>query len=339
VTPDKDKPIEAGLVTNTVRRAVPPGAIDDGENALFTEIPLTTVILADALLVLLTMPTDVFADTLPIAMVLVDVPVAEGAMMLTFIVQLDAAAIEVPVEAPDNITEFAPGAAAMLPDPQVVVALGTGATKYPLGKGSVTVKLLYNAAFAGRDIVIVSSVTAPATTGFGAKLFVTLIGLVMVRRAVNEAILLPSDVCRPLTATVLVRLPIADVIPASTGTVIIQLPAVETLGATGILPPLNVILVEPDTAVNVPPQVLVAAGLVATVNPVPIEVRASVKLVILAAPLVERFCNVIVNMETADRGTLAGLNDFTPVTDDTCNVPEVELKATPDRLPAGTLLT
>ncbi len=94
-----------------------------------------------------------------------------------------------------------------------------------------------------------------------------------------------------------------------------QLPGVVALGAIGIVPPASEITVPPTVAVTVPPtHVVVAAGVAATVNPVPIDVRLSVKLVMVALPPVSGLLSVIVSKDVPPRAVVVGLNALAAVT-------------------------
>ncbi len=96
--------------------------------------------------------------------------------------------------------------------------------------------------------------------------------------------LLPTEVTTPLMAIVLVWVATVAVAATAIGTVIVQLPLV------GITPPAMVNCVAPLVAVMLPPAQVVdgvaAGGYGAIVKPVPIVVRLSVTLVMVAADAV-----------------------------------------------------
>jgi hypothetical protein len=97
--------------------------------------------------------------------------------------------------------------------------------------------------------------------------------------------------------------------------VIVHAPGVVGLAAIGIVPPLSEIVVPPATALSVlPAQVVEAAGAAATVKPVPIDVRLSAKLVMVAVPLVSGLLSVIVSREVPPRAVVVGLKAFAAVT-------------------------
>jgi hypothetical protein len=96
---------------------------------------------------------------------------------------------------------------------------------------------------------------------------------------------------------------------------IVQEPSVVDVGAIGIVPPVSEIVVPPAGALTVPPtHVVDVAGDAATVKPVPIDVRLSVKLVMVAVPLVSGLLSVIVNVEVPPRAVAVGTKAFAVVT-------------------------
>jgi hypothetical protein len=212
-----------------------------------------------------------------------------------------------PLESPAVV---APGVALTTPAPQVVAALGTTATVKPAGSGSATTRLVKTPALAGRVIVMVNLVVPPAATAAGEKDLVAVTPVVTASVAVAAAVLLPIDVTKAPTGIVLVLVAIAAAVPTITGTVMVQEPVVITDGAIGIEPPVIEKLVAPGVPVKVPPQVLVAAGEGAMVNPAPIVVRASLILVIAAALAVLALTKVSVSVLVPLRGTLVGLKSL-----------------------------
>ena len=105
----------------------------------------------------------------------------------------------------------------------------------------------------------------------------------------------------------------------------VQVPGTVELGAVGMVPPERVISVVVGTAVNVPPQVVVAAGVLAIEMPVPIVDRLSVKPTLVALVDVLRLLSVIVSVETPVCGMLVGLKALLPVMAETCSVAVAEL--------------
>jgi hypothetical protein len=118
-------------------------------------------------------------------------------------------------------------------------------------------------------MVIVSLTAAPAPPVDGEKAFETFAARATLMVRVAAVSLLPALVCNAPMATVLVRLPIDEFPAICTGTVTVQEPP------AGIVPSLLLMSVLPDVADTVPPQVVEAAGLAATVKPDPIVVRLS----------------------------------------------------------------
>lgn len=114
-----------------------------------------------------------------------------------------------------------------------------------------------------------------------------------------------------------------------------HVPKTVALGATGIVPPVKVINVEPAVAVSVPPQVVVAAGAAAIFRPVPIVVRLSVNDVIVADSKVLRLVKVMDKVVTPVWGTDVIVNALPTVTGDTRSVELLALYATPPKFPAG----
>ena len=139
--------------------------------------------------------------------------------------------------------------------------------------------------------MIVSRVTLPVETIVGVNDLLIVRAAATLSVAVAAVTLLPWLVWSPFTAIVFVRLPVGAVGPTWTGTVIVHVPL------AGIVPPVMAIEVAPGAAVSVPPQVVIAAGAAAMVNPAPIVVRLSVKLVMLAGTAVV-FCRVMVSVVT-----------------------------------------
>ena len=121
--------------------------------------------------------------------------------------------ITVPRLAPDRLKLVAPETAVTVPPVQVVVGLGVGATVQPDGKGSVIASPVNSAALAARVMVTVIRVTPLRATVVGRKALETVSGAATLTVAAAATLLLPLLVCRPLTAMVLVRVPVAAVLP------------------------------------------------------------------------------------------------------------------------------
>lgn len=129
------------------------------------------------------------------------------AKTFTATVQLAEDVTTVPRFAPDRDTELLPATAVMTPLEQVVVALGVGAIVKPEGSVSDMDIFVNSAAFMALVKVMVSRVTVPPTTVAGANAFDAVNGATTEIAAVAVAVLLPKDVCIPLTAIVFVCVP------------------------------------------------------------------------------------------------------------------------------------
>jgi hypothetical protein len=163
---------------------------------------------------------------------------------------------------PDRLMLVLPAAGANVP-PQVLVAIGVVSTSRPAGKLSLMLNPLNVNAF-GLLKLMVSVEVPPTAMLVGEKLFVTTGGAATFNVA-EACKLIPPSV--ELTMTLFVFCP---VVVALTLTLTAQEPP-----ADAIAPPVKLMLVAAATAVNVPPQVLVAIGAASTSRPAG---KVSVKL-------------------------------------------------------------
>jgi hypothetical protein len=206
------------------------------------------------------------------------------------------------------LNTLAPGVATTAPDVQVVVGFGDVATTKPAGRVSVKLVLVTIAAPISCLSVTVSRVRPPAGTEVGRKDVLVLSPLFTVSVAVKADAFDPLEVCSAAAVTVLTRAAKAAPAATWTGTTIVQVPF------DGIAPPLNETDVLPGVAIRVDAgQLVVAAGDAATVKPVPIEARLSVKDVMVAADALALF-RVIVSVLEPLCGIDIGAKTFDPDT-------------------------
>ena len=244
LTPEIPAGFAAGLVMVMVSVEMPLSAMVVGENALAMVGAVKTLSVAFAV----PPAPDSVELTVPVTLFFAPAVVP---LTVTLIEQEPLAASEPPVK----LMLVAAAAGANVP-PQVLVAPGVAATSTPGGKLSVIASPLNGIAF---ELVKFSvSVEVPFTiTLVGEKLLATVGGAATVN--VAEAV---KPVPPSVEDTVPVTLFFTPAVVPLTTTLIEQLPPAEAID-----PPVNEMLVAIAAGLNVPPQVLVAPGVVLTSIP------------------------------------------------------------------------
>lgn len=174
--------------------------------------------------------------------------------------------------------------------PQLLTGAGEEPTTRPAGKVSVKPAPVYGLPD-GLRRVMVSKVVSPAASVPTAKPLISDIPVMLMLAGAATTFLAPSAVVNAPAGMLLFNVVVERLIAAMTGTTKVQVFSVGGVALAGIVPPLKLMVPAPATAVNVPPQLLTAAGDAATVNPAG---RVSLTATpVKGSPL--GFCKVIVN--------------------------------------------
>jgi hypothetical protein len=181
-----------------------------------------------------------------------------------------------------------------------------GKKTMPAGNLSVSPKLVKSRLPAGLVIVKVRVLAAPGMMTVGVKLLTTVGASKTFNGACAGLTLLPLLVCSAPAGMLLTAMPPVLLV---TGTLIVQVPGVPA----GMLAPLaRLMLLPPAVAVTpVPPeQVVLAAGLAATVTP---DGKVSRKLATKAALVALLLLNVMVKVDVPPAAMVTGLNTLATV--------------------------
>lgn len=211
-----------------------------------------------------------------------------------------------PTLPPLSITLVAPGAAAIVPPPHVVVAPGDAATEIPIGRLSVSdIPLSATEPVAVFGIVMVRTELLPAVIDVGEKALLIATGGATSRSAVAGAVL--DAPCVDVTAFAGIVFVYVPGVEAVTDTVMVQFkPAARP-------PPVSATLDPPLVAVAVPePQVVAAFGVAATTTPVG-NVSVNARPESAVAP-VAVFLTVTVKVEVPFGAMLVGEKALVTVT-------------------------